>query len=94
VVVEREGRITGYLTAPTLWIANHGIAETDDDMRALILGAAAAHAEPLSFLLPVRQASLFRWCLGEGMKAVKPMTLMTVGKYQIPSGSYVPSVFY
>jgi predicted N-acetyltransferase YhbS len=94
VVVEREGRITGYLTAPTLWIANHGIAETDDDMRALILGAAAAHTESLSFLLPTRQASLFRWCLGEGMKAVKPMTLMTVGKYQIPSGSYVPSVFY
>jgi hypothetical protein len=94
VVIKREGRITGYLTAPTLWIANHGIAETDDDMRALILGAAAGHAEPLSFLLPTRQASLFRWCLGEGMKAVKPMTLMTVGKYQIPSGSYVPSVFY
>jgi hypothetical protein len=26
---------------------------------------------------PVRQASLFRWCLSEGMRVVKPMALMT-----------------
>jgi predicted N-acetyltransferase YhbS len=94
MVVERNGRVTGYLTAPTFWIANHGVAETESDMKALILGAGAAHAEPLSFLLPTRQANLFRWCLGEGLKAVKPMTLMTIGTYRTPSGSYVPSVFY
>ena len=94
VVVERDGRVTGYLTAPTFWIANHGVAETEDDMKALILGAGAAHAEPLSFLLPTRQASLFRWCLGEGLQAVKPMTLMTLGAYRAPNGSYLPSVFY
>jgi predicted N-acetyltransferase YhbS len=94
VVIERDGRVTGYLTAPTFWIANHGVAETEDDMKALILGAGATHTDPLSFLLPVRQASLFRWCLGEGLKAAKPMTLMTIGEYQTPNGSYIPSVFY
>ena len=94
VVVERDGRVTGYLTAPTFWIANHGVAETEDDMRALILGAGAANTEPLSFLLPIRQASLFRWCLGEGLKAAKPMTLMAIGEYRTPEGSYIPSVFY
>jgi predicted N-acetyltransferase YhbS len=94
VVSERDGRVTGYLTAPTFWLANHGVAETEEDMKALIVGARAANAEPLSFLLPVRQASLFRWCLGEGLKAAKPMTLMSMGKYQTPNGSYVPSVFY
>ncbi len=86
--------MTGYLTAPTFWIANHGVAETEDDMKALILGAGAAVAEPLSFLLPIRQAGLFRWCLSEGLKAAKPMTLMTIGEYQKPKGSYIPSVFY
>ena len=94
VLTERAGRVTGYLTAPTFWIANHGVAETEDDMKALILGAAVVHAEPLSFLLPVRQASLLRWCLSEGLKAAKPMTLMTIGEYQTPNGSYTPSVFY
>jgi len=94
VVGERNGRVTGYLTAPTFWIANHGVAETEDDMKALILGAGAAHEETLSFLLPLRQANLFRWCLDQGLKAMKPMTLMTIGEYREPNGSYLPSVFY
>ena len=94
IVCERDGRVTGYMTAPTFWIANHGVAETEDDMKALILGAASAVAEPLSFLLPLRQANLARWCLGEGLKAVKPMTLMTIGEYAAPKGCYLPSVFY
>lgn len=94
LVVEREGEITGYLTAPTFWLASHGVAATEEDMQALILGAGALNAEPLSFLLPVRQAGLFRWCLGQGLRAAKPMTLMTVGEYRTPDGSYMPSVFY
>jgi GNAT superfamily N-acetyltransferase len=94
VVVVRDGRVTGYLTAPTFWIANHGVAEGEEDMNALILGAAAVQTDPLSFLLPIRQATLFRWCLDQGLKPVKPMTLMSMGKYQEPSGSYIPSVFY
>jgi predicted N-acetyltransferase YhbS len=93
-IVERDGRVTGYLSAATLWLMNHGIAETEADMRALIAGAAAACAEPVSFLLPVRQASLFRWCLDEGLRVVKPMTLMAMGRYQEPSGCFFPSVFY
>jgi hypothetical protein len=94
LVVEREGRLTGYLSAATFWIANHGVAETEENMKALILGAAARSSEPVSFLFPTRQAGLFRWCLSEGMKAVKPMVLMARGQYQEPKGSYFPSVFY
>ncbi len=66
----------------------------DEDMKALLLGAAAMNAEPLSFLLPVRQASFFGWCLSEGLRAVMPMTMMTMGQYQEPDGSYIPSVLY
>jgi hypothetical protein len=61
-------------------------------MKALILGAAALQQGPLSFLLPTRQADLFRWCLAEGFKSVMPMTLMTMGEYRAPQGSYMPSV--
>ena len=94
LVAERDGRITAYLTAPTFWLANHGVAETESDMQALIAGAAAASDQPLSFLLPTRQAVLFRWCLEQGMRALKPMTLMTIGEYRAPNGCYMPSVFY
>jgi hypothetical protein len=93
-VIERDGRITGYLTAATFWLMNHGVADTEEDMRALILGAGAMRSEPLSFLLPTRQASFFRWCLSEGLRAIKPMTLMAMGRYQEPKGCYFPSVLY
>lgn len=92
--VERDDVLTGYLTNPTFWLMNHGVAESEEDLRALILGAAALCSEPLSFLLPIRQASFFRWCLAEGFKVVKPMTLMAMGKYQEPKGCFIPSVLY
>lgn len=92
LVAEREGRITAYMTAPRFWIANHGVAESEADMAALIVGAAST--APVSFLLPTRQTARFNWCLTQGMKAVKPMTLMTRGEYQNPDRPYMPSVFY
>ena len=63
-------------------------------MLALLAGAAARTGEPLSFLLPTRQAGLFRWCLGKGMRVVKTMTLMAAGEYREPRGAYVTSVLY
>ena len=93
-VVERGGRITGYLSAATFWLMNHGVAETELDMRALLTGAGAMSPEPLSLLLPMRQANLFRWVLHQGMRVVKPMNLMTIGTYQEPKGCYFPSVLY
>src|SRR3712207_2250562 len=71
-VVEREGRITGYLSAATFWLMNHGVAETELDMRALLAGAGAMSPEPLSLLLPTRPANLFRWRLHQGVRAIKP----------------------
>ena len=93
-VVERKGRITGYLSAATFWLMNHGVAETELDMRALLAGAGAMSLGPLSLLLPTRQANLCRWGLHQGMRAIKPMTLITMGHYQEPRGCYFPSVLY
>jgi predicted N-acetyltransferase YhbS len=89
-----QGRITAYASSVTFWVANHGVAETEDDMRALLLGAAALQPEPLWLLVPTRQASFFRWCLGQGLRSGKSMTLMTMGAYQPPQGCYFPSVVY
>lgn len=94
VVALREGRITAYASAPFYWKLNHGVAETEEDMRALIMGAGTVIKEPLAMLVPVRQASFFRWCLREGLRVLKPMTLMAIGMYQEPNGCYFPSVLY
>jgi predicted N-acetyltransferase YhbS len=93
-VAARDGRVVAYASAPNLWSLGHAVAEREEDMRALLAGVVALTEEPLSFLLPTRQAGLFRWCLGEGMRVVKTMTLMTTGEYREPQGAYLTSVLY
>lgn len=90
----RQGRIVAYATALNFWVAGHGVAESEEDMVSLALGFAAARAVPLWFLLPTRQASFFRWCLREGLRVIKPMTLMTMGEYREPMGCWIPAVWY
>jgi predicted N-acetyltransferase YhbS len=94
VVAVRDRRITAYATTLTFFPAAYGVAETEDDMRALIVGALAKGEQPASFLLPIRQAGFFRWCLTEGLRAVKPMTYMAIGEYRNPHGCWIPSVLY
>jgi len=90
----RSGQVCAYLAAPTNWLANHGVAETDEDMGALVVGAARMANRPLSFLLPVRRSALLRWCLTHGFRSSRPMTLMTIGEYCEPQKPYCPSVTY
>jgi GNAT superfamily N-acetyltransferase len=94
LVAEREDRVTGYATTFDHWAAGHGVAETEDDLAALICGASQQTGRPVSFLLPLRQAGLFRWCLENGLRIQKPMTLMAMGRYQEPRGHFFPSVMY
>jgi predicted N-acetyltransferase YhbS len=94
MVVERGGRITGYATAPNQWLMNHGMAETEADLMALLTGSAAATRQPVSLLLPNRLTSLFRLALEAGMRVIQPMTLMAKGAYREPRGCWFPSVLY
>jgi GNAT superfamily N-acetyltransferase len=93
LVATRDGRIVAYASSVTFWPLNHGVAEGEDDMTALLQGAAAALEDPLAFLVPLR-TGLFRWCLEEGLRLVKPMNLMALGEYREPSGAWLPSVLY
>ena len=89
-VVEHLGKITGYTAQ--LGFFGHTVAETNNDLKALI-GAAKKIAGP-GFLLPSRNSELMRWCLGNGLKVVQPMTLMSRGLYNEPTGAFLPSVIY
>lgn len=96
--VVRDGRVVAYTYSYTAkseeWILAHGVAETEDDMQALLLAVGDVGGRPLSFLLPTRQAGLFRWCLAEGLRVAKPGSLMTRGAYREPRGCYFPSGLY
>ena len=82
--------MTGYTTL--LGFFGHSVGESNDDLKALI-GQASEYAGP-GFLLPTRNGELFRWCLDNGLRVVQPMTLMTIGLYNEPSGAYLPAVLY
>ena len=94
LVLIRRGRIVAYASAPTLWVMNHGVAETDKDLKALILHAGMIKSAALSLLVPGRNNDFFRWCLSVGLHIAKPMTLMTQGFYQEPNAPWYPSVEY
>jgi hypothetical protein len=89
-VVEHNDRITGYATVVAFF--GHAVGETNEDLKALI-GAAMSFPGP-GFLLPTRNRELFSWCLENGLRLVQPMTLMSVGLYNKPSGAFLPSVLY
>jgi predicted N-acetyltransferase YhbS len=90
-VVEREDRITGYATV--IGFAGHAVGESNSDLKALI-GAAPEFAGIAGFLVPTRNGELFRWCLQNGLRIVLPLTLMSLGLYNEPLGSFLPSIYY
>jgi N-acetylglutamate synthase-like GNAT family acetyltransferase len=89
-VVEHFGRITG--CASIVGFFGYAVGETNQELKALI-GAAPAFAGP-GFLLPTRNAELFRWCLAHGLRVTQPMTLMSTGLYNQPTGSFLASITY
>lgn len=90
MVVEHNGRITGYATG--IHFLGHAVAESNEELKALI-GAATEIPHP-GFLLPTRNSELFRWCLEKGLRVVQPMTLMSKGLYNEPRGAFLPSILY
>lgn len=89
-LVERAGRITGYATALALF--GHATAESNLDMQALIASAESFGGSGI--LVPSRNSSLLRWCLANGLQVVQPMTLMSIGLYNEPSGAWLSSVLF
>jgi GNAT superfamily N-acetyltransferase len=90
VVVERDGRITGYSSA--LAFFGHSAGESNVDLQALIASAESFGGPGI--LVPSRNAALFRWCLENGLRVVQPMTLMTMGLYNEPAGAWLPSIIF
>jgi predicted N-acetyltransferase YhbS len=93
-VVLHGDKITGYTTG--LAYFNHSVGLTNDDLKALI-SSANDHDDRYGgpgILIPTRNTQLFRWCLDRGLRLVQQLILMTIGMYNEPTGSYMPSILY
>jgi hypothetical protein len=44
--------------------------------------------------VPSRNTRLMTWCLDSGLRLVQQSTLMTIGFYAEPNGSWLPSIGY
>ena len=89
---ERGGRIAGYLIPG---IFGHGVAETEDDGAALVSEMARrCPAERARFFCPLSQHNLFRRMLQLGCRTRSVFTLMTLGPYEEPQRTWMPSVLY
>ena len=89
-VVERGGEITGYATG--CGYLSHAVGRTDEDIIALL--ADAETIVGLGVLVPSRNARLMAWCFESGLRLVQQSTLMTIGLYNDPQGSWLPSIGY
>lgn len=89
-VVERGRQLRGYATG--FGYGWHAVAESDDDLVALLGSAPAFHG--LGILVPSRNARLMEWCLAGGLRLVQQSTLMTIGLYNEPAGAWLPSIAY
>jgi hypothetical protein len=90
-VVLHGNKITGYTSG--LAYFNHSVGLTNDDLKSLIASATDGYGGA-GILIPSRNTDLFRWCLGNGLRMVHQLTLMTIGLYNEPVGSYMPSILY
>jgi GNAT superfamily N-acetyltransferase len=90
LVSERDGVIRGY--ASGMAFLGHAVAAQNQALQTLI-GAAEAFEGP-GILVPTRNKELFEWCLGNGLRIVQPMTLMSTGLYNEPAGVFLPSILY
>jgi GNAT superfamily N-acetyltransferase len=104
VVVERDGRVAGYLTrfpGDEVFVT-HGVARDEQALRDLIIGTSRAVPGELRLTLPTGQPETLRWAMGNGRTATRRGgfrlmelgTYMVRGDYQPPMGAWIPSPFY
>lgn len=89
-VVDRSEGLTGYATG--LGYGWHAVAYTNEDIKALI--GSAGRFVGRGVLVPLQNGELVRWCLDNKLEIVQLSTLMTIGLYNEPAGTWIPSMLY
>jgi hypothetical protein len=89
-MIEKDGIVTGY--AAGIGILCHAVAKSNEDLKALIANASAILGP--GFFVPARNYEVINWLFENGFKVGWPANLMTIGHYQKPPTSFLPSLAY
>jgi hypothetical protein len=89
-MIERDGVVTGYTAG--IGIFGHAVAKSNGELKALI-GNASTILGP-GFLVPGRNHEIINWLLENRFQIGWPANLMTIGPYQEPRLSFLPSLAY
>ena len=89
-VVERDGRVAGYLTRfpGDEAFVMHGAARDERALRDLLIATARAVPGDLRLNLPTRQPETLRWALANGFRLMELENYMVRGDYQAPMGAW------
>ena len=92
LVRRRNEHLAGYLI-PSIF--GHGVAETEEDAVAIV-GQMALRLPVHSarFCCPLSDTGFFRSLLKAGCRTIKLATLMAMGPYERPKGTWMPSFAY
>ena len=90
IMIQRGGDITGY--AAGIGILCHAVAKSNEDLKTLIANASTILGP--GFFVPGRNHEIIKWLLENGFKIGWPANLMTIGPYQEPLTSFLPSLAY
>jgi hypothetical protein len=93
-VAIRDGRLVAYAATLTFFPAAHAVGETEEDMAALIAVTRGVTDQPCAFLLPTRQAELFRWLPCTGPAGREADDLHDGRPLRDPRRTWIPSVLY
>ncbi|MGN6823395.1 MAG: GNAT family N-acetyltransferase [Candidatus Nitrosocosmicus sp.] len=91
ILIEHDDIITGY--AAGIGIFGHAVAESTEDLIALIANASTSILGP-GFFVPARNYDLIKWLLENGFRIGWPANLMTIGPFQEPLMPFLPSLAY
>jgi hypothetical protein len=89
-MIEQDGVVLGY--AAGIGILCHAVAKSNEGLKALIANASTILGP--GFLVPGRNHEIINWLLENGFQIGWPANLMTIGPYQEPRLSFLPSLAY
>ena len=90
LIIKREGKIQGYSAG--LGLFGHSVASSNDYLKDLITGSSIITGP--GFFVPSRNREIVTWLLELGFRIQWPANLMTMGPYQDPTISFLPSLAY
>ncbi len=88
--IEKGGKIHGYSAGMGLF--GHSVAYSNEDLKALIVGSSVISGP--GFFVPARNREIVIWLFEQGFKILWPANLMTLGSYEEPTMSFLPSLAY